>query len=62
MSEDGIYCELNLPHCITYSVPLGSGHEQLNGLFSSIERQILRLKDDAVTCGESGLVVLRVLF
>lgn len=37
--EHGIYCELNLPRCITYIIPLGIDQEQLDVLADAIQSQ-----------------------
>ena len=36
----GIWCELNLPRCVLYCVPLGAGREDLVGLSSALTKAI----------------------
>lgn len=39
LTDDGIYCELNLSNCITYAIPPGSNSQTILPLRSSILKQ-----------------------
>lgn len=41
--EDGIYCELNLPQCLTYVLGIGCSESSLSPLLASLHKAVNRI-------------------
>lgn len=45
----GLWCELNLPRCIVYCLPLGAGSEELSYLSSGLVSAVSKMKAGSIT-------------
>lgn len=51
----GLWCELNLPRCIVYCLPLGAASQDLAGLASGLVRALSEVKSGGIRIEQKGV-------